>query len=266
MVTLGEGGLTPAPSHQQSDLARSFGADPARYDRARPPYPQELADRVVAELPGRELLDVGIGTGLSAAPFLAAGCTITGVEVDPRMAAFARARGNQVDVAQFEEWEPSGRRFDAVVSGQSWHWIDPTSGARKAAEVLRAGGRIVLFWNSFGFPPALSAAFGAVMRRVLVDVPRPNVGDGNRDARDRADDGIRATGAFGEPARWQLDWSRTYTRDAWVDGLETGAGLASLSQDLLDDLRAGIGEAIDEVGGSFDLRLSTVVLDAVRGR
>jgi SAM-dependent methyltransferase len=259
MVTLDDD--EPVAPHEQRDLAESFGADPERYDRARPPYPQELADRIVGELPGRDVLDVGIGTGLSSAPFRGAGCRVTGVDPDARMAAFARARGYEVEVAAFEEWDPAGRTFDAVVSGQTWHWVDPEAGARKAAEVLRPGGRLVLFWNSFRFPPELMAEFAAVARGAG-DLPRPNVGPRHGDGRDRAAEGVRAAGAFGEPTRWQLDWSRDYTRDEWVDGLKTGAGMPALPADRLAELQAGIGAAIDAVGGSFTLSLSTIMLEA----
>ncbi|WP_405148967.1 hypothetical protein [Sphaerisporangium sp. NBC_01403] len=42
-----------------------------------------------------------------------------GVEVDARMAEWARQRGLEVEVAAFEAWDPAGRLFDAVVSGQT---------------------------------------------------------------------------------------------------------------------------------------------------
>jgi SAM-dependent methyltransferase len=63
------------------------------------------------------------------------------------MADFARRRGLEVEVAAFEAWDPAGRAFDAVVAGQTWHWVDPIAGAAKAAEVLRPGGRLAVFWN-----------------------------------------------------------------------------------------------------------------------
>ena len=45
--------------------------------------------------------------------------------------------------------------------------MDPVAGAAKAAEVLRPGGRLAVFWNT-GQPPAgLDEAFGEVYRRVL---------------------------------------------------------------------------------------------------
>ena len=35
-------------SHQAREIAESFGSDADRYDRARPRYPDELVDRIVA--------------------------------------------------------------------------------------------------------------------------------------------------------------------------------------------------------------------------
>jgi predicted RNA methylase len=70
-------------------MAESFGADAERYDRTRTRYPQPMVDAVLAATPGRDVLDVGIGTGVSARPFQVGGCRVLGVEVDERMAEFA---------------------------------------------------------------------------------------------------------------------------------------------------------------------------------
>ena len=102
-------------------MAQSFGSDPERYDRARPSYPAALVERVIAASPGRDVLDVGCGTGIVARQFQAAGCSVLGVEPDERMADQARRRGLEVEVATFEDWDPAGRAFDAVVAGQAWH-------------------------------------------------------------------------------------------------------------------------------------------------
>lgn len=154
--------------HRARGMAEGFGEDPEQYDRARPRYPQAMADRILATNPGRQVLDVGIGTGIAARPFRAAGCQVLGVDVDARMAEFARQRGFKVEVAKFEEWGPEGRVFDLVIAGQTWHWVDPVAGAAKAADVLRAGGRLAVFWNVFGFPPGLGAALAQVYQRVLL--------------------------------------------------------------------------------------------------
>jgi len=50
------------------------------------------------------------------------------------MAEVARRRGIDVETAKFEDWDPEGRTFDAVVSAQTWHWIDPAAGAAGSAQ------------------------------------------------------------------------------------------------------------------------------------
>src|SRR6478609_10551502 len=100
--------------HERRDIAESFGAEAQRYDRARPTYPSALMDAIVSDLPGRSILDVGIGTGISSRQVRDAGFDVLGVEADARMGEIARRRGFTVEVASFEDWDPAGRRFDAV--------------------------------------------------------------------------------------------------------------------------------------------------------
>src|ERR1700761_9084721 len=107
MTTLPPG--PPGPPHQQRDVAEGFGADAGRYDRARPGYPAARVERVIAASPGRDVLDVGCGTGIAARLFQAAGCQVLGVDPDPRMAAAAREQGTPAEVAAIEDWDPAGR-------------------------------------------------------------------------------------------------------------------------------------------------------------
>src|ERR1700728_654730 len=144
---------TAGPSHLQRKVAEGFGADAGRYDRARPTYPAALVERIVAASPGRDVVDVGCGTGISSRLFQAAGCRVLGVEPDPRMAEQARRGGTEVEVAKFEDWDPAGRSFDAVIAAQAWHWVDLVAGAAKAAEALRAGGRAPGVLEAFAPPP-----------------------------------------------------------------------------------------------------------------
>ena len=114
-----EQGSSATELHRHRQTAESFGADPDRYDRARPGYPAALVERIVAASPGPDVLDVGCGTGIAARQFQAAGCRVLGVDPDPRMAGLARQSGLEVEVATFEAWDPAGRVFDAVIAGQA---------------------------------------------------------------------------------------------------------------------------------------------------
>ncbi|MGH8880500.1 MAG: class I SAM-dependent methyltransferase, partial [Stackebrandtia sp.] len=114
--------ISNSPPHQHRDVAESFGADAARYDRTRTRYPAELIDQIAG--PGRDVLSVGTGTGIEARQLAEVGCRVLGVEPDERMAAFARDHGSDVEVATFEDWDPAGRDFDAVIAATAWHWVD----------------------------------------------------------------------------------------------------------------------------------------------
>jgi len=261
--------LTTEPLHQQRAVAESFGADVERYDRARPAYPAAVIQRIMAESPGRDVLDVGAGTGIAARQFQAAGARVLGVEPDARMAVFARERGLDVEVARFEEWEPAGRSFDAVVAATSWHWVEPAAGAARAAEVLRPGGRLALFWNAFRPSPEVARALAGAYARALPDSPHYRRGLANAEsyrasARARVEDGLRGTGAFGELAEWTLDWDRAFRRDEWLEQTRTFGGHGQLPAPELDALLGALGGAIDGLGGTLTMGYTTLVFTATR--
>ena len=249
-------------------VAEGFGADAARYDRARPTYPGELIDRVVAASPGRDILDVGAGTGIVARLFQARGCRVLGVEPDPRMAELARQRGLETEVAKFEDWDRAGRTFDAVVAGQTWHWVEPVTGAAAAARALRPGGRLALFWNSFGLLPEMGRAFGEVFESIDTGLPynpwaRPLL-DSYLQGCERAAEGMRSAGGFGEAETWLFEWSRPYTRAEWLDVIPTLGGINRLPADKLAALLDGLGHAVDAAGGCFTVAYTTVAVTSPR--
>jgi len=259
-----------AAAARQRRVAESFGTEAERYDRARPGYPAAVADRILAGIPGRDVVDAGCGTGISARLFQAAGCRVLGVDPDPRMAELARGSGLAVEVAKFEEWDAAGRMFDAVIAGQAWHWVDMTAGAAKAAAVLRPGGRLAVFWNASDPPAELREAFGAVYQRVAPDSPMA-AGFWSRPASvqyvamcDTAADGMRRTGAFGDPQTWRFDWSRPYTRAQWLDQVPTFGGHSLLPPEVQAELLAGLGAAVDAAGGAFTMDYATLVATAAR--
>jgi SAM-dependent methyltransferase len=271
MVTLpSESRATPEP-HEARQIAESFGVDAERYDRTRPRYPDAMVERIVAASPGRDVLDVGCGTGIAARQFQAAGCTVLGVEPDARMAEYARRGGIDVEVATFEAWDPAGRTFDAVIAGTAWHWVDPRAGATKAARVLRSGGRLAAFWHVFDLPPNVADAFIEVYRRVVPDSPFMFDRQPTRRAMDlyqpgftKAANGILEVGGFADPEQWHFDWQRTYTRDEWLDQMPTQGAMTQLPPDKLAEVAEGVGAAIDTLGGQFTMQYTTVTITATR--
>lgn len=242
----------------------SFGTDAEQYDRARPSYPPQLIDLICAGGAPR-VLDVGCGTGIASRLFLARGCEVLGVEADERMAAVARAHGVDVVVSAFEQWDPSTvAPFDVVISAQAWHWVDPDVGPAKAADALPPGGRLALFWNGYDAGD-LRETFNAVYRRAapaLVGtaiVLHPPDKDRSQHA-----DSVDASGFFEPVEQRDVPWERTYSRDEWLDQLQTHSDHRVLPPDELQTVLDGIGEVIDANGGALTIRHVTRLLRARR--
>ncbi len=251
--------------------AESFGAVAELYDRVRPSYPPGLIDGLLAygpQMPARaphRVLDVGCGTGISSALLTERGCEVLGIEIDERMARVARARGLAVEVAKFEHWDPPERPFELVVSGQAWHWIEPVTGAQKAASVLVEAGRLGLFWN-FGSPPReVATLFDPIYERHAPGVEAYSVLLGGQDARaENAIAGIAASGQF-EPAEQRaFVWRKRHERDQWLQLLQTHSDHQTLPAEQRERLLGAIGEAIDALGGSFEMPYEAILVTAQR--
>ncbi|MEA2225833.1 MAG: hypothetical protein QOE67_1115 [Solirubrobacteraceae bacterium] len=249
---------------QDRSRAESFGAVAELYDRARPSYPSALVDALLADGPDRAL-DIGCGTGIASALLAARGCDVLGVEIDARMAQVARARGIDVEVARFERWDPGGRQFDLAVCAQAWHWIDPVAGAHKAATVLERTGRLGLFWN-FGAPPAeVAQLFGPIYARLAPGVESYSVLLGGQDARaETAVAGIAASQRFDAAEVSTFSWTRTHDTAGWLALLQTHSDHQTLPQPQRDRLLAEIGDAVESLGGSFEMPYEAILVSARR--
>jgi hypothetical protein len=137
--------------------------------------------------------------------------------------------------------------------------------------VLRPGGRLAPFHHVFQAPPEVMEALAQVYRRVVPDSPF-NLGsqparsalEGYQRLFAKIADGIREVGGFSEPEQWRFEWERSYTRDEWLDQMPTFGTLTQLAPDQLAEVLAGVGAAIDAMGGSLTMSYTTVVVTAAR--
>lgn len=250
--------------HENRRRAQSFGGDAERYDRARPSYPAAMIDELMAGKPAR-VLDVGCGTGKVARLFLARGCDVLGVEPDARMAGVAQSHGIHVEIATFEAWDPALRRFDLVVSGQAWHWVDPSVGPRKAAAVLPPLGWLAVFWNRGRHDAETKAALDEAYRGFAPSLALESVPLGNKPADDAGDiAAIAATRLFAPCERRTYVWAQRYPRDEWLDQLGTHSDHIALEPRQLAALLQAVGAAIDRLGGSITVHYETQLLSAQR--
>jgi SAM-dependent methyltransferase len=236
--------------YQERDRAESFGAAAADYDRYRPSYPDALVDDLLALAPGN-VLDIGCGTGKFARQLAERGVDVLGIEPDPRMAEVARGHGLPVEVASFETWQDSGRRFDLITAAQAWHWVEPRAGAAKVTTLLRPGGWLAVFWNDDN----AGADFEDVYR-----VHAPELMPLKGAARPQYRRRLAETGHFAHLEARRYNWQRTYSADDWIGYLRTHSNHLTFPADRLETLCAALREQIDARGGLVHVQGHTYAL------
>jgi SAM-dependent methyltransferase len=251
-------------AHLYLDRARadSFGAAARVYDARRPRYPAELIDDLLMQ-GAPTVLDVGAGTGIASEQLLDRGANVLGIEPDPRMAEVARDKGVPIEITTFENWRPAERRFDLVVFGQSFHWVNPEIALPKVHRLLHSGGRLALMWNRL-IPTQPTQRDLAETYRDYVDPSSPLV-DGSSnglDAEHRTEGLINSIAASGFTVE-----ERTYPRDdhysteEWLDLAFTYSNHLILAAEKAAELRSKLAERIGSkgvsVGGDSLLILAT---------
>jgi SAM-dependent methyltransferase len=236
--------------------ARSFGAVAREYDRVRPTYPDELADDVAAELPGRDVVEVGAGTGKATALLAARGLRITCIEPDDGMAAvlaenLASSPNIEIVVSSFEEWRPT-RLYDGLYAAQSWHWTTPERRYRNAARALREGGLLALFWNGTDWDRTpLAEVIDNVYRRhglLRDDRPKPS-----QDPNQWPLDELQTLQTFADVEVRTYRSTAMYSAEEWCDYA------ASTSEHLILDaarnaaLLADLRRTLEREGGAVEI-------------
>jgi SAM-dependent methyltransferase len=247
--------------------AEGFGALADRYDRSRPSYPAELIAWLSRDGPGIAV-DVGCGTGRVAVLLAAAGWNVIGVEPDPRMAAIARSHGVAVIVSGLEQWEPSRSDIDLVAAGTAWHWVDPAVGYDKAASILRSGGGLAVFRNSYRYDADVAAIIDRNLRRhaprllgdcVPLGTSDPTLFESPRQEVERRSD------LFAGLESRVFEHERAKSVEHWIEELTTHSPIMLLDVRAADRLLAELADQVaSEVGSHVHIVHETHCLLAKR--
>jgi SAM-dependent methyltransferase len=137
------------------DSTQRFSDRVEAYLAGRPRYPAAIVDHLhdCGALPADGVVaDIGVGTGLSAEPFLAAGHRVIGIEPNAPMRAagaeyLARfpaysAQDGTADASGLEE-----ASVDLVIAAQAFHWFDAPRFRAESRRILRPRGWSALIWN-----------------------------------------------------------------------------------------------------------------------
>jgi SAM-dependent methyltransferase len=233
---------------------RSFDANAALYDAARPSYPGELIDRILARARANDALEIGGGTGQATRLFRARGVAVTALEPGPNLAALLRRNVPDVTIVEstFEDLAED-RQFDLIYAAQSIHWVDPAVRYPKIARLLRSGGHVAVIRNEKDeLEPALRAEFDAAYENRLPPRDRQALDSADRARVFHAED-ITRSGLFGPVELVEVKWSARYTTRAYLDLLATYSDHALLADDVRAALLADIVALIGRRGGAIDV-------------
>ena len=175
--------LSRSVGHVVSPL--HFDALAETYQRARPPYPEALWDRM-RELqvlrPGLRVIELGAGTGEATMRLLQAGAEVVAVEPGRALATRLKRRcpSAQIVVARAEDAAMAEAQFDLAVAATSVHWLDLDVMIPKLHRAIVRDGHFAVWRTAFGDPrtktPFRDRVDAIVARRVNEPV-RPGPGE-----------------------------------------------------------------------------------------
>lgn len=132
-----------------------FSSRVANYLKYRPRYPQAIIEILKRECHLTQqaiIADIGSGTGMLTALFLANGNRVFGVEPDSEMRAAAEYMLRKYPTftsiaASAEATSLADQSVDVVTAGQAFHWFDRERAKKEFARILIPRGWVVLVWN-----------------------------------------------------------------------------------------------------------------------
>ena len=140
------------------DLGQSFGKAAGAYQQYRFAYPPALHRTIFAGLPPDAdalAIDLGAGTGLSAAPLLARFSRVIAIEPDPAMAAkIAPHQRLSVIVSTAEKAVVADDSADLITCGTAFYWMDGPRVLENARRWLKPGAGLAIFRNALPRFPA----------------------------------------------------------------------------------------------------------------
>jgi SAM-dependent methyltransferase len=159
------------------DAAQSgFTEGAASYSRGRPGYPEDIVKWLQTQVglaPGKQVLELGAGTGKFTRSLALTGAQVFVVEPVPAMlhhlresVPAARPMPGSAEAIGMED-----HSVDAVVCAQSFHWFASSRALAEMARVLKPGGMLGLVWNVPDEEVPWVAALEAVLRPFEATAP-----------------------------------------------------------------------------------------------
>ncbi|MDX6476220.1 MAG: hypothetical protein QOH95_1731 [Gaiellaceae bacterium] len=205
------------------------------YERARPSYPQEAIDWLVAETGlGSEhtVVDLGAGTGKLTRLLLPTGARV--VAVEPLAEMRAHIKGAEVLDGTAESIPLADGSADFVTVAQAFHWFDHDRALPEIHRVLRQDGSLVLVWNMRDLDDPMQRGVEDLLQPIRGEVPGQLMGAWR--------DPLNRSILFGSANVRVFDYEQWYTTDDLCGRVASTSFVATLPpverEELLVRVRA----------------------------
>jgi len=235
----------------------AFGRTAREYELGRPEWPEELLDRVVAELglgSGAEVLDLGAGTGKLTRDLVPRFGRVIAVEPDDAMRAVLEEGVPEAEsLAGSAEAIPlPAASVDAVFTAEAFHWYASDESVGEIVRVLRPRGGLVILWNlDFGDPdPPMGEEVDRVIDVAFAKGGAPGIG--------KVLSGFWrepiAKGPFEPLQESEVERTVTRTRDQWLANMLSVSSIAALSDADREEFAARLHELVPDVRYRWSIR------------
>jgi len=224
-----------------------FGKTTEDYLTHRAGFPESFFERLTEWMPvgGKQVLDLGTGTGTLARGLAARGHQLTAIDLSQEMITAAKALDKEgkisFHVSSAESVPLSNHSQDVVIAGQCWHWFKRAETAKECRRLLRPGGLLII--AHYDWLPILENVVTQTERLIESYNPAWKAGGGTGIHptwfRDLAEEG------FSDIRSFSYDEPATYSHEAWRGRIRASAGIAaSLPAEQVTQFDAALAEML----------------------
>lgn len=229
--------------NSKDDLAVGGFANGVRYNAARPDYPREAIEHIVARLGvtrAMRALDLGAGTGIFTRQILPFVGHVTAVDPSASMRESLSSATPGVDVLEGSDVAIPlvDASVEAVFVAQAFHWFDAPRALLEIHRVLTPGGGLGLIWNERDETVEWVAALSHAMRW---DRFQPYVVGTDFSASVLA-------GPFREVERVTFAHSQQLTREGLYQRVLTTSYISVMADRDREELMADVGDVVEQLG------------------
>lgn len=229
----------------------------ADYEKSRPSYVKEIYDEIFRYKKigsDSRILEIGMGTGNAAKPFLDTKCGFTGIEPGERLIRLARKKFQgfhnfSAYCQTLQDFQCPDETFDLIYAATSFHWIPEEYGYKRVYGLLKNDGVFARFAYHAGPDKgrgALTDEIRELYRQYMHRESRP-AEYSDKDAKQLAE---KMTAYGFEDGTYKLyHMTKDFTADEYMALLRTYPDHMKLEPKDRERLFRGIFHAIEDNGG-----------------